>query len=122
MIKSALVEVASTAMRGTRVTIGAAEGSSFFYRGTTGVDVPTRGAFPTTGGAGNEGDDEDLPLDDAATAILGEQTSEERDTLRTLCLWMNFFFVIVAMMKQLRSGQLNRDQIAIPGSSTASSR
>ena len=103
------------------MTTGAAEGSSF-YGGTTGVDVPTRGAFSTTGGAGNEGDDEDLPLDDAATAILGEQTSEERDTLRTLCLWMNFFFVIVAMAKQLRSGQLNRDQITIPGSSTASSR
>jgi len=103
------------------VTTGVAEGSSFFYRGTTGADVPTRGAFPTTGGAGNEGDDEDLPLDDSTTAVLGERTSEERDTLRTLCLWMNFF-VIVAMAKQLRSGQLNRDQIAIPGSSTASSR
>ena len=121
-IKSALIEVASAAERGTRVTTGAAEGSSFFYRGTTSTDVPTRGAFPTTGGAGNEGDDEDLPLDDSATAVLGERTSEERDTLRTLCLWMNLFFVIVAMAKQLRSGQLNRDQIAIPDSSIAFSR
>jgi len=120
MIKSALIEVASAAERGTRVTTGAAKGSSF-CRGTTGADVPTRGAFPTTGGAGNEGNDEDLPLDAAATTVLGEQTSEERDTLWTLCLWMNFF-VIMAMAKQLRSGQLNRDQIAIPGSSTASSR
>ena len=102
-IKSALVEVASAAERGTRVTTGAAEGSSF-YRGTTGADVPTRRAFPTTGGVGNEGDDEDLPLDDSATTVLGERTSKERDTLRTLCLWMNFFFVIISMAKQLRSG------------------
>jgi hypothetical protein len=48
------------------------------------------GAFSTAGDVGNEDEDEeDLPLDNATTtAALGEQTSR---------LWINFFFIILAM-------------------------
>jgi hypothetical protein len=81
---------------GTRLTTRAATRPSFFCKGRTGVDVPTSGAFSTTRDVGNEDDDEeDFSLDDAATtAALGERTSDERGTLRTHHLWINFFFVI----------------------------
>ena len=73
MIKSTLIEVASTREMGTRLTKGAAARSSFFRRGTTGVDVLTSGAFSTAGEAGNEDNDEDLLLDNfTTTAAFGE--------------------------------------------------
>jgi hypothetical protein len=118
MIKSAPAEVASTREMGTRLaTAAAAKPSatarpSTFHKGRTGIDVPTSGAFstarasrtPKDDDANNEDDDdEDLPLDDAATtAALGEQTSNKHGTLWMHRLWINFFFVILAMARLKR--------------------
>jgi hypothetical protein len=81
------------------LTIGATTRPSFFYKGRTDIDVPTSETFSTAGDAGNEdNDDEDLPLDVAATiAALGERTSVERGTL-----WINFFFIIFAVARLKR--------------------
>jgi hypothetical protein len=59
---------------------------------------------PKDDDADNEDDDdEDLSLDDATTTVaLGEQTSDERGTLRTHHLWINFFFIILAMARLKR--------------------
>jgi hypothetical protein len=95
MIKSAPAEVAPTRETGTRLAAIAAAIPSSFRKVGTGIDVPMRGAFSTAGDVDNEDEDEeDLPLNNATTtAALGERTS---------CLWINFFFIILAM------GRLNR--------------
>jgi hypothetical protein len=119
MIKSAPAEVASTREMGTRLATAAdAKPSatarpSTFRKGRTSIDVSTSGAFSTTRAsrtpkdddANNEDDDddEDLSLDDAATtAALRERTSNERGTLWMHRLWINFFFVILAMARLKR--------------------
>jgi hypothetical protein len=101
MIKSAPTEVASTKEMGTRLTTGAATRPSFFYKGGTGVYVPTSGAFSTVGDADNDDDyEENLLLDAAATTTAsGERTSDERGILWMHHLWINFFFVILAMAR-----------------------
>jgi hypothetical protein len=44
-----------------------------------------------------------LSLDDAVIAIALEgRVSDERRTLRTQCLWMNFFFTILAVVRLKR--------------------
>jgi hypothetical protein len=97
---------------GTRLVVGVAAGSSSFRKDGTSVDVLTGGAFSTTGAsrtlrandADNEDDDdEERLLDDVAkTATLGEQASNERGTLRTQRLWINFFFTILVVARLKR--------------------
>jgi hypothetical protein len=94
------------------LTIGATPGSSSFRKEGTGIDVLAGGAFSTTeasrtprdNDAGNEDDDdEDPPLDDAAKIVaLGERASDERSTLWTHRLWINFFFTILAVARLKR--------------------
>jgi hypothetical protein len=105
-------KVASTREMGTRLTTRAAARPSSFRKGRIGVDIPTSGAFSTAGAsrtpkdddADNEDDDdEDLSLDDiTTTSALGKRTSDERGTLWTHRLWINFFFVILAMSRLKR--------------------
>jgi hypothetical protein len=89
---------------GTKLTTGVATRPSFFCKGRTGVDVLTSGTFSTIGDASNEDDDDkDLSLDEAATTpALGERTSDERGTLQMHHLWINFFFIILAMARLKR--------------------
>jgi hypothetical protein len=76
---------------------------SFCKEGTS-IDVLAGGAFSTTEASrtprdnGAEDDDDEDPLIDATakTAVLGERASDERGTLRTQRLWINFFFTILA--------------------------
>jgi hypothetical protein len=101
--------VASIREMGTRLAIGAAARPSSFRKGGTDTDVLTSRAFSTAGASrtpkddnadNKDGDDEDLALDDVAiTAALGKRTSDEQGTLWTHCLWINFFFVILAMAR-----------------------
>jgi hypothetical protein len=96
----------------TRLTAGAAPRSSSFRKEGTGVDVLAGGAFSTTkasrtprdNDADNEDDDdEDPPLNDVTkTAAHRGRASDERGTLRTHRLWMNFFFTILAMARLKR--------------------
>jgi hypothetical protein len=89
MIKSTPIKAASTGGTETRLATGAAAGSSSLRKVGTGGDVLAGGAFSTTKASrtlrdngAEDDDDEDLPLDAAAkTAALGEQASDERDTL-----------------------------------------
>jgi hypothetical protein len=109
-IKSTPIEVASTGGTKMRLVVGAAAGSSSFHKDGTSVDVLAGGAFSTTGvsrtpranDANNEDDDDEDPSLDAAAKIaaLGEWASDERGTLRTQCLWINFFTILaVARLK-----------------------
>jgi hypothetical protein len=104
MIKSAPTEVESTKEMGTRLTIGAAARPSFFFKDRIDVDVLTSGAFSTARDAGNGDDYEEyLLLDNATTTTAsGERTSDECDTLQMHRLWINFFFVILAMARLKR--------------------
>jgi hypothetical protein len=89
---------------------GAAAGSSSFRKVRTDVDVLAKGAFSTTEASqtprdngAEDDDDEDLLLDDAAkTVALGEWASDERSTLRTHRLWINFFITILAVARLKR--------------------
>jgi hypothetical protein len=111
MIKSAPTEVASTREMGTRLATGLAARPSSFYKGGTGADVSTSGAFCIAGASqtpkdddadSEDDDDEDLPLDDATTTIaLGERTSDERGTLWTHHLRRKIF-IILAMARLKR--------------------
>jgi hypothetical protein len=89
---------------GTKLTTGAATRPSFLCKGRTGVDVLTSETFSTVEDADNEDDDdENLLLDEAATTpALGERTSDERGTLRIHHLWINFFFIILAVARLKR--------------------
>jgi hypothetical protein len=105
MIKSISTETASIGGIETRLTTGAAPGSSSFHKEGTGVDVLEGGAFSTTeasrtprdNDANNQGDDDEEPPLDAAAKIaaLGERASDEHGTLRTQRLWINFFAILV---------------------------
>jgi hypothetical protein len=91
------------------LTAGAATGSSTSREDGAGFYVPARGASfstraPKTPGdddAGNEeAEDEEFPLDDVAIVIALEgRASDERGTLRTQHLCMNFFFTILVVAK-----------------------
>jgi hypothetical protein len=86
------------------LTVGAAAGSSSSHKDKTGLDVLAGGASSTAGAsraprADNASDedveDEEPPLDSAVIATTFEgRASDERGTLRTQHLWMNFFFTI----------------------------
>jgi hypothetical protein len=90
-----------------RSITGATTGSSSFSRDGTDVDVPASRAFSTTKASqtprdnGAEYDDDEDPLLDvgAKTAALGERGSDEHDTLRTQCLWINIFFAILVVAR-----------------------
>jgi hypothetical protein len=94
------------------LTTGAAARPFFFRKGRTNIDVPTSRAFSTIRASrtpkDNDAnkkydDDEDLLLDDVATIVtLGERTSDKRGTLWMHHLWINFFFVILAMARLKR--------------------
>jgi hypothetical protein len=94
------------------LTAGTANGSSSSCKDRTGFDVPAGGASSTAGAsrapradsAGDEdADDEEPLLDDAIIAIALEgRVSDERGTLRTQCLWMNFFFTILVVVRLKR--------------------
>jgi hypothetical protein len=94
------------------LTVGAATRSSTSREDGTGFDVLAGGASFSTRGPKTPGDDdvgdeeaedEEFPLDDVAivTALKG-RASDERGTLRTQRLWMNFFFTILAVAKLKR--------------------
>jgi hypothetical protein len=104
--------LASTGGAETGLTAGAATGSSTSHEDRTGFDVPADRASFSTGApktlgdddAGDEeAEDEEFPLDDITivTALEG-RASDERGTLRTQCLWMKFFFTILAVVKLKR--------------------
>jgi hypothetical protein len=94
------------------LAIGAAARPSSFHKGRTNVDVLTSRAFFTAGASqtpkyddanNKDDDDEDLSLDDATTTVaFGERTSDECGTLQMHRLWINFFFVILAMARLKR--------------------
>jgi hypothetical protein len=94
------------------LTAGAATGSSTSYEDGTGFDVLASGASfstrsPQTPRDNNaddeEANEEEPPLDDAAIiTTLGGRANDEHRTLRTQCLWMNFFFTILAVVKLKR--------------------
>jgi hypothetical protein len=88
-----------------RLTIGAAAGSSTSRKDGTSFDVPADGASFSIGApqtprdddvGDEEADDEEPPLDDAAIiTALGGRVNDERGTLQTQRLWMNFFFTVI---------------------------
>jgi hypothetical protein len=102
-------KLASTGGTETGLTAGAAARSSSARKDGTGFDVPVGGASSTTRAsrapraddAGDEdADDEEPPLDGAIiTTALEGQASDERGTLRTQRIWINFFFTISAMVR-----------------------
>jgi hypothetical protein len=110
MIKSTPIKATSTGGTETRLAAGAAVGSSSFHKVETNVDVLVGRAFSTTEASqtlrdngAEDDDDEDLLLDVAAkTTALGERASDECGTLRTQCLWINFFFTILAVARLKR--------------------
>jgi hypothetical protein len=89
----------------TGLTVEAATGSSTSHEDGTGFDVPVDGASfstraPKTLGDDNaddkEAEDKEFPLDDVAiVTTLEGRASNERGTLRTQCLWINFFTILV---------------------------
>jgi hypothetical protein len=96
----------------TGLTTGAAAGSSSARKDRTSFDVPVGEASSTAGASraprvddvGDEdADDEESSHDDAiiTTAFEG-RASDERSTLRTQRLWINFFFTILAMVRLKR--------------------
>jgi hypothetical protein len=90
-----------TAGAATRSSTSREDGASFDIL-AGGVSFSTRA--PKTLGDDDtdneEAEDEEFPLDDVAIAIaLDGRASDERGTLRMQCLWMNFFFTILAMAK-----------------------
>jgi hypothetical protein len=111
-IKFTPIKSASTGGTKMGLTTGAAVGSSSSHKDRTGLDVLAGGASstieasraPRANNAGNEdADDEESPLDDAIiTMVLEGQASDERGTLRTQRLRMNFFFTILAVVKLKR--------------------
>jgi hypothetical protein len=111
-IKSTSIEAASIGETETRLTVGAAPGSSSFCEEGTSIDVLAGGAFSTTEASrtprdndtsNEDDDDEDPPLDDTTkTADLGERASNERDTLWTQHFWINFFFTILVVARLKR--------------------
>jgi hypothetical protein len=103
------IKVASIGGTETRLAIGATARSSSFHKVGNNIDVLAGGSFSTTEASqtpkdnGAEDDDDEDPLLDAATktTTLGERASDERDTLRTHRLWINFF-TIFAMARLKR--------------------
>jgi hypothetical protein len=91
---------------------GATTGSSSSRKDGTGFDVPAGGASstaeasrtPRANDVGDEyADDEELPLDGAViTTALEGRASDERGTLRTQRLWINFFFTIFIVVRLKR--------------------
>jgi hypothetical protein len=92
-----------------RLAAGAAARSSSFHKVGNNIDVLAGGSFSTTEASqtprdngAKDDDDEDPPLDATAkTTALGERASDERGTLRTQHLWINFF-TIFAMARLKR--------------------
>jgi hypothetical protein len=93
----------------TRLIVGAATGSSTSREDGTSFDVPVGGASFSTrapktpredDASDEEAEDEEFSLDDVAIVIALEgRASDKRGTLRTQCLWMNFFFTILVVAK-----------------------
>jgi hypothetical protein len=95
-----------------RLTTGAVAGSSYSRKDETSFDVPAGRASSTTGAsrtprandAGDkDADDEEPSLDGAViTTALEGRVSDERGTLRTQRLWINFFFTILVVVRLKR--------------------
>jgi hypothetical protein len=104
-----MINLASTRGAETGLTAGAANGSSTSREDGVGFDVPIGGASFSTRAPKTPGDDdaedkeakdEEFLLDDVAiVTTLEGRASDERGTLRTQRLWMNFFFTILAVAK-----------------------
>jgi hypothetical protein len=94
------------------LTAGTTTGSSSSHKDRTSLDVPAGGASFTTrasqaprddDASDKDADDEETPLDDAVlTMVLEGPASDERGTLRTQRLWMNFFFTILVVVRLKR--------------------
>jgi hypothetical protein len=94
------------------LTIGAATGSSTSHEDGTGLDLSVGRTSFSTGApqtprdddSDDEEADDEEPLLDKATIIIAlkGRVSDERGTLRTQRLWMNFFFTILAVSKLKR--------------------
>jgi hypothetical protein len=102
-----MTKFASTRGAKTGLTAGAAVGSSTFREDGTGFDVLAgRASFstgaPQTPGDDDAGDEEPLLDEDTIITALKGRVGDERRTLRTQRLWMNFFFTILAMAKSKR--------------------
>jgi hypothetical protein len=96
----------------TGLTAGAAARSSTSHKDGTGFDVLAGGASFSTGApqaprdddtSSKDADDEE-PLLNGATIVIALEgrASDERGTLWTQCLWMNFFFTILAVVRLKR--------------------
>jgi hypothetical protein len=91
---------------------GATAGSSSSRKDETGFDVSAGGASSTAGASrapradnanDEDADDEEPPLNGAIiTTALERRASDERGTLLTQCLWINFFFTILAVVRLKR--------------------
>jgi hypothetical protein len=91
------------------LTARAATGSSTSHEDGIGFDVSVGGASFSTGAPKTLGDDDtdneeaedkEFLLDDVAiVTTLEGRASDERGTLRTQRLWMNFFFTILDVAK-----------------------
>jgi hypothetical protein len=107
-----MINLASTGGAKTGLTVGATTGSSTSREDGTGFDVPTGGASFSTGAPktlrdddadDEEAEDEEFPLDDVTiVTTLEGRASDERGTLWTQRLWVNFFFTILAVAKLKR--------------------
>jgi hypothetical protein len=103
---------ASTGGTEMGLTTGVANGSSSSRKDRTDFDVLAGGASSTARASrapraddtgDDDADDEEPPLNGAIiTTALQGRASDERDTLLTQRLWINFFFTILAVVRLKR--------------------